>query len=406
MRRPAYLLILLLLVGTACTSGSGPEKGQPTPAAFLPEAAWAPRIHGPLHTDGTRIVDARGQDVAFRGINVHDLRAGAGNPRVVNGSTVTPGWDIPPQEQFENIQAWGFNSVRLAITWANLEPTAPVVLADGGLSHTYNPAYLAAVDSTVRGFTDRGIAVILQMAQNQWSPAFIRKGGIRPGIGMPTWLYRGTAITDVTAAKVAFFEDQQRVQEQYAAAWGLVAGRYAGDPLVVGADMMNEPYTHAGSLSAEKLHLDDLYAKIGAAIRSANPNILLMFQDSQDTGDGVWAVTHPPPFDGVVYTFHLYTHTWDPDGIRLVEDRWQRAERWGVPLWVGEFNAFGYGNNEGYDTGTYDEFWRADTQRFLTFIGERGISFTYSAYGGSNSVFVPNHQTLKPRLLPTLQSSF
>jgi hypothetical protein len=176
--------------------------------------------------------------------------------------------------------------------------------------------------------------------------------------------------------------------------------------MVVGADLMNEPYAHGAELSAESLHLDALYERIGAAIRSANPTILLMFQDSQDRFNAVWGVTRPPPFDGVVYTFHLYTRTWTPDALRRMEDHWARAKGWGIPMTVSEFNAYGYGSNQAYINDTFDTSWRADTKQFFAYVAARDIGFTFSAYAGNNSVFVPSGGTPKPGLLKTIQSSF
>ena len=131
-----------------------------------------------------------------------------------------------------------------------------------------------------------------------------------------------------------------------------------------------------------------------------------MFQDSQDRFNGVWAVTRPPPFDSVVYTFHLYTRTWAPDALRRIEDHWSRARAWGIPLTVSELNAYGYGSNQAFGDDTFDPSWRVDAERFFAYAAARDIGYTFSAYGGNNSVFVPSGGKLKRGLLRTIQSSF
>src|SRR5438067_490087 len=138
--------------------------------------------------------------------------------------------------------------------------------------------------------------------------AATNKGTKCAGVGMPDWLYQG--VTDEIAARRSFFADQGNQQELYADAWKFVAERYASDPLVVAADMMNEPYTKH-ELTLSELNLDQLYQTLGRAIRSVNPNILLTFQDSQYSGpDSTFALSAPPSFPGVVYSFHYYVDNW------------------------------------------------------------------------------------------------
>src|SRR5438874_1575669 len=81
----------------------------------------APRIAGPLHTDGSRIIDARGHDVRFTGVDVVGLQSGSGN--FVGTGPVGPcgGWRILPPDEFDLIKAWGFNSVRVGISWSDLK---------------------------------------------------------------------------------------------------------------------------------------------------------------------------------------------------------------------------------------------------------------------------------------------
>jgi hypothetical protein len=242
--------------------------------------------------------------------------------------------------------------------------------------------------------------VILHMSQSHWSPAFAdvatKKGTTKcAGVGMPDWLYQG--ITDEIAARRSFFADEGNQQELYADAWKLIAGRYASDHLVVAADMMNEPYTkHLLTLS--ELNLDQLYQTLGSAIRSVNPNILLAFQDSQYSGPGgTFALTAPPSFPGVVYSFHYYVDNWSPDGQAQLQTYIDRAKAWNIPLWIGEFDAFGYASPRPSDAN-----WQPDLTQMMRVCKQNGVGWTEFAYA-DRFLLQPGTSEPKPDLLATLK---
>ena len=57
--------------------------------------------------------------------------------------------------------------MRLAITWSDYEPTAPV---DG--VHHWDQARLADLDAEIAFFREHGIQVLLDLHQYGWSPYF------------------------------------------------------------------------------------------------------------------------------------------------------------------------------------------------------------------------------------------
>jgi hypothetical protein len=317
-------------------------------------------------------------------------------------STGCKGWVEPDARALDNIAAWGFNSVRLAVSWANLEPSPPVTGPSGLPQHHYDETYLRALDSTISGFTRRGVAVILSMLQSQWSPAFhdvpTPFGIACQGKGMPAWLYPNATLQTLPSARRAFFLNEGDVQAGYVAAWRAVASRYAADPLVVGADMFNEPYT-LGDIPESDLHLDELYDKIGSAIRAADPDILLIFQDSNFHGPGTLALAAPPDFPNEVYEFHLYEPAWQPQGLSRAQLYVQRAEQWNVPLWLGEFDAFFYASRLPPDPN-----WMSDTRDMLTYLQERGVGWALWQYSGG-ALLTPQGEP-KPGLLMVLQEGF
>src|SRR5438132_9323778 len=195
------------------------------------------------------------------------------------------------------------------------------------------------------------------MAQSHWSPAFGVRGAhhMKCGVGMPPWLYGAPAAGALTEssgsltigqAKRDFFANRGDVQAAYAAAWRFVARRFAGNRLVVGADMVNEPFT-LNAFPTSELRLGRLYARVGRAIRRVNPNLLLIFQVSQFSVPHSLALRQPPPLQNAVYTFHLYRSSWRSEARPMVRAYLTRARRAGVPLWISEFDAFGYASPRG-----------------------------------------------------------
>jgi hypothetical protein len=389
-RRTLVVSLLVAALLPACTSH------HVNPVVRL----HAPRIHGPLTTEGTRIVDATGATVRFIGVDVGGMGKGDGlSGAEATAQTGCPGWQVPPASAFRNIADWGFNSVRISLSWANLQPDQPVMAGGVVTDPLWNTAYVTALDRVIHGFTSRGIAVILHMSQSHWSPAFAdvatNKGTKCAGVGMPDWLYQG--VTDEIAARRSFFADEDNQQELYADAWKFAAERYASDPLVVAADMMNEPYTKH-ELTLSELNLDQLYQTLGSAIRSVNTNILLAFQDSQYSGpDTSFALSAPPSFPGVVYSFHYYVDNWSPDGQAQLQTYIDRAKAWNVPLWIGEFDAFGYASPRPSDAN-----WQADLTQMMRVCKQNGVSWTEFAYA-DRFLLQPGTSEPKPDLLATLK---
>jgi hypothetical protein len=387
----ATILCALILLGGVSPIASGDQAKEPQ----------AVRITGTLHTSGGRILDQSGRPVRFLGVGILDLAPGRGLSSRQTGDTCN-GWTRPPIAAYDNIRDWGFNSVRLAIAWANLEPQPPIRLGSVEL-HQWNRQYLRALDEVVRELTSRGIAVIIEMSQNGWSPAFerARYPGC-PGRGFPAWLYEGTSTNTIPKAKRAFFENRDNVQESYMAAWQLVAKRYANRSLVVGADMMNEPFTDPDDMAPEDTHLEALYEKVGRAIREVNPKILLIFQDNQVRWRQALAPTTPPPFANVVYQMHLYAYRWKGEADKRMAATVKLAKRWKVPLYMGEFNGFGAGRNGRPPSSG----WLGNLRSLMDYCKANRVSWTFWAYWGGNSLIEPGTQQPKEKLLAALQAGF
>lgn len=112
---------------TPVITGSGSESCTSPPCARL--------VSGWLHTNhaDTNIYDGSGHVVRLVGVNVMGLEYGVGTNspdtcRFGWGGEDAGGYSI---SEFDNIASWGFNSVRLPVSWENLEPTAPVLATNG-----------------------------------------------------------------------------------------------------------------------------------------------------------------------------------------------------------------------------------------------------------------------------------
>src|SRR6266542_2441493 len=224
--------LLAPIVG-ACQVAHVPEGGGG--ATPIP-GAQAPRITGWLQTKGTTLVN-EGRTVRILGLGVEGMAHGHLGVGALFGPREA--WQVPDATAYRDIPAWGFNSVRLQLSWANLEPNPPERGTNGLIQHHYDLRYADALDQIVRGFTSRGVAVILEMAQHVWSAAGTFGPLGKRGYGMPTWL---PGSSEGTAGAIrAFFDDVDGGPGTYARELRWLAGRYAANRLVIGADMMNEP---------------------------------------------------------------------------------------------------------------------------------------------------------------------
>jgi hypothetical protein len=375
-----------------------------------PPARQALRISGWIHTEGTTLRDERDSPTRLLSVNVPGMQSGAGDPNSpALIATGCRGWTMPSAEAFDRIASWGFNSVRLPISWANLEPEPPNSLPNGTPVHRYNDSYEDAIATIVREFAERGVPVILDMAQYDWSPAFkqVPAGGgqvLCQGIGMPVWLYPNAGSLSVAQARCDFYADRPEpgvpvpsLHEALRDAWVHLLGRYVDDSSVIGVDLLNEPFG-ARQCSRGSGGLGTFYQTAGAAVRDLNPHLLLVFQDTRNRATGSFGLDAPVPLPNAVYSFHLYAADWNPSGLERTQAYLDRARAWDVPLWIGEFDRFG-----GFQAVVPD--WATQMEEMLTFCRQQDISWAYWAYTGSDPL-VDREGQINTELVETLQSGF
>ena len=362
----------------------------------------APLISGWLHTlpGDTQIYDNHGNVVRLVGVNVMGLEYGSGTSASDSCKFGWGGQDAGyfSTTEFDNIASWGFNFVRLPISWENLEPNPPTLQPDRTWVHHWNTQYLQEIDYFVNQFGQRHIAVIPDFHQVDLSPAFQQvPGGVHgsfcEGWGMPTWLYPSvtspTTGEQVAAAICSFFMDESLVGTRVPSpidglvvAEQLIASRYANNPTVIGLDIFNEPWfsRSCGNISSEAQLLVNFDMKISTAISAANPRMLIVFEDPPH---GLMpqasspVITAPPSVPNVVYEVHIYVSNWEV-AQPLLEAYFSNAKKWGIPLYLGEFNAFEAGNNAIY--AQLDPNWQPDTQSMLAYCKTNEISWSYWSY--------------------------
>lgn len=161
------------------------------------ESIAAATEHAALHVSarGSDFVDSAGRVLSLRGVNLggsSKVPAGpAGPTHVADGffetmrSVSFVGRPFPLEEapaHFNRMRAWGFNLIRLTITWEAVEHAGPGEYDEDFL------AYLAALIGLAREF---GLAVYIDPHQDVWS----RFSG---GDGAPGWTFEKVGL-DVRA---------------------------------------------------------------------------------------------------------------------------------------------------------------------------------------------------------------
>jgi hypothetical protein len=320
------------------------------------------------------------------------------------------GWAALTATDADTIAAAGFNFVRLGIGWAPLEPTAPVT-GEGGTVHTYNAAYLTALDGIIKLLAARGIAVVLDMHQAGWSPAFQTDPKLCEGSGMPAWLYPDEPDGGVMEpARCAFYANTPMPgapsiapQDGLADAWAMLAKRYASTAAVVGVDLFNELPLTTGCTPQG----DAVYAKLGGAVRKASSRLVLLYEDNAYTSyvgsGGKSILTQPLALPNTIYSWHFYPPDW-ATGQPYYAAHLARAQQWNVPFWIGEFSAF----SADQGSATPEANWQTDLATMFGDMRKNEVSWSLWAYDdGSYSILAAGSSpTPKQPLVKDLLAGF
>ena len=309
----AAILALALVVAPA---GGAKKKHREKPKR--------PTATAPLTTDGRWVVDSRGRVVVLHGVNM-----------VYKRPPYDPAVTGFGEDDAAFLVRHGFNNVRLGTIYSAVEPQPGV----------YDDAYLGRIEALQRMLARFRIFTQLDFHQDLYSERF-------SGEGFPDWavIDDGVPAEPLTGFPDSYLSspglnrafdnlwanrpapDGVGLQDHYAAAWRHVAQRFAGEPYVMGYDLINEPWPGSdwptcanvdGCPAFEQNKLAPMQQKAINAIREVDRRNIIWYEPvviSQfgtkyhhpDTGDPhagmsfhIYCLTEalgPIPIEGVVDT--------------------------------------------------------------------------------------------------------
>ncbi len=346
MLRSRALIVTLLVAALAAACGEN-DSFTAGPPNVPPELA-------PLHaTRGATpgVFDSSGRQVILRGMNLNSL-----------GDYYQANPDYPPvlplaDTDFQRMASYGFNVVRLVLSWSSLQPQRDVISAE----------YIGRVRAAVAAAKANGIYVVLDMHQDAWGkyiaspPGTVCPPGTEVAIGWdggPQWATitdgrstcRAPGIRELSPAVAAafgnFYNDRDGIQTQLLNAWGALVREFGNEPAVAGYDLFNEPHWGTSTTTA----LSKLAAFSGRAIdaiRQAEQaaggfDHIVFFEPLILWPAPQTAIT--PSFttdENIVFAPHNYSESINATTIEQGFMRAQEAAAtYGTTFWIGEFGWF------------------------------------------------------------------
>lgn len=315
-------------------------------------------------------MDGNGNIILLRGANF--VGYGMGN------------WQAHTFEDYWLMKSWGFNLVRLPISWNLIEP-------EHGF---FDQSYLAIIQRDIEWAKQLGFYVVLDMHHWKWSPYFTYAGGNRNG--MPIWLVNGydnseegmnEAISDFWLGKAPNGTEatpgNPSMQDRYIEVWKHLAKRFADESAIGAYDLFNEP-PQGSVLTASEVtsYLYPFYERLISEIRKLDDNHILIYENLAGC---TTRTARPLNYSNVIFSFHFYrdsslaNKSYSGNILELenefVERYWNLPERnpiknWNLPIWIGEF-------------GSSEELWVRDTVKIL---GSYSLGWAWWAYYKSDSM--------------------
>ena len=292
------------------------------PAPDLPGDGWLRADHG-------QIVDGEGRSVLLRGFDDSSLLA---YPNFESG-----GQAPLDDSDAELMAASGFDLVRIAISWALLEPRR----------HHIDQTYLNRIRATVRTVERHGLRVVLDMHFGiGWGPPDqVPAWASIPAVPDIRWFpvdpWTSRLSPRPAAAQVHFWTSRDW-QQDLAMCWQAVAGLFRDDPLVAGYDLFNEPHpVPIPPAVFEARFLWPFTAWLIAQVSKVDARHLFIVEST--LFEELPTLTEPLSAPNLVYSPHLYAGSLvpspgSPEAVipGRLEARAAEARVLPAALWVGE----------------------------------------------------------------------
>lgn len=293
---------------------------------FVPAPAPAPADSGFVTVRGKEIVGPDGRPLLLKGTNLGNWLVPEGYmfkfdravapwqirqvvKELVGVEEASAFWDrwyaafVTPAD-LRDIRAMGMNVVRVPFDYSLFTPEEHPDLWTG-------PGF-ALMDSVVAWSAAEGLYVMLDMHAAPCGQT-------------------GDNIDNSYGGYPHLFESEP-CQARTAEVWKRIAAQYAGNPAVIGYDLLNEPIPHFDEVRHLNPLLEPLYHRLADSIRTVDPNHILFLGGAQ--WDSNFDVFERPTFDDrVVYTFHKY---WTAPTVDVIQDYLDFRDRHDVPLFMGE----------------------------------------------------------------------
>jgi endoglycosylceramidase len=312
------------------TAAAGAAATVPSPVAPL----------APLSGVGRWLVDATGRVVMLHGVN--DVAKAPPYYSAARGFG---------EDDVAFLASEGFNALRLGVDMQGLMPNP------GQVDTTYIDNLATTVEQCAAG----GIFVLLDFHQDGYAPKY-------NGNGFPNWMAIDDGLPNPPDAVFPFYYIQnpamQRafenfwknaaipggdgLQEYFVQALEAIAGRFGNEPMVIGTELMNEPWPGAdwqpcaldpaGCPATEAERLIPFYRKGAAALRAIAPAQLVFVEPFVLFNFGQAPTTIPGSDPGLALSFHSYALD-VPAETNVVRFGVEAAARDGAPVVITEFGA-------------------------------------------------------------------
>ncbi len=233
---------------------------------------------------------------------------------------------------YERMAQWGFNVVRILVTWSALEPM------QGAYDENYLPN---VVEPQIQYAREAGLNVILDMHQYHWSSCC-------KGMGMPEWTCADLGDPPLEWLwQSGQFWDHEEFLNSFVAAWDFVSTYFAGDDRIFAYDLFNEPIAGIRTIPwfMDDQLLRPLYERLIPTVRANHPEPYLIIEPPMITVAGFPFTMTPLPDERLIYGPHLYPGTIAEGGgytfpkawiVKHLNIRQAEALEQGEPLLIGE----------------------------------------------------------------------